>query len=453
MKRPRWLGGKPDPLRMHPALPPPTGPLREFVYLDEISVISLVASRRGAVPEAVTRSESARDSAELSSTITASAAVLKSEVGSKLASDATRGVTTVAKSVVQATFKDLLEIEEDRVRLRVGNDDEPPRVTSADDLVHFAAQGEHSNWFVSASKLHRGDPLELEVELEADPLFRVNTVISEGLDLMVNMLDESGVTGQEISEMRRISATLEGLLAGLVPLRGRATDYRLVNVRGVELVVHRRIAERLALPTRDLTLVAVASRELFWKDLRRVVFSRAHYTVFCRVARSGIQRSWNPVKLAEAMQDMVPQMGDQIQQLAEHIQSAMRSGARGELAAGSRESMMRQALVAYAQKAAAQEATAISAPEIERAGLLTAAQLGRHADPEAWRESFQAVDDDLRDRLGIELSPDDALELRSDSLRAAGLMEGDAPVEAAHTHQTGPPEQWLLEVEPVAIYW
>ena len=118
MKLPKWLGGKPTPPPMHPELPPPSGPLREFVYLDEISVISLVASRRGAVPEAVTRSESARDSAELSSKISANAAVLKSEVGGKLATESARGVTTVAKSVVQATFKDLLEIEEDRLRLR-----------------------------------------------------------------------------------------------------------------------------------------------------------------------------------------------------------------------------------------------------------------------------------------------------------------------------------------------
>jgi hypothetical protein len=453
LKLPKWLGGKPDPPAVHPELPPPTGPLREFVYLDEVSVISLVASRRGAVPEGVTRSESARDSAELSSRITANAAVLKSEVGSKLATESTRGVTTVAKSVVQATFKDLLEIEQDRLRLRVGDQDNLPRVMSADDLVHFAAKGEHPNWVVAASKLHRGDPLELEVELEADPLFRVNTVISEGLDLMVNMLDETGMTSQEISEMRRVSAVLERLLAGLVPVRGRATSYRLINVGGVELVVHRRIVEGLAFPTRDLTLVAVASRELFWKDLRRVVFSGARYTVFCRVGRSGIQRSWNPVKLAEAMQDMVPQMGDQIQQLAAHIQNAMRSGARGELAAGSRESMMRQALVTYAQKAATQKGAAISAPEIESAGLLTAAQLGRHADPDAWRESFQAVDDELRDRLGIELSPDESLDLRSDSLREAGLLESDTPVEAEYADETGQPEQWLLEVEPVAVYW
>jgi hypothetical protein len=236
-------------------------------------------------------------------------------------------------------------------------------------------------------------------------------------------------------------------------VRGRATSYRLINGGGVELVVHRRIVEGLAFPTRDLTLVAVASRELFWKDLRRVVFSGARYTVFCRVGRSGIQRSWNPVKLAEAMQDMVPQMGDQIQQLAAHIQNAMRSGARGELAAGSRESMMRQALVTYAQKAATQKGAAISAPEIESAGLLTAAQLGRHADPDAWRESFQAVDDELRDRLGIELSPDESLDLRSDSLREAGLLESDIPFEAEYADETGQPEQWLLEVEPVAVYW
>jgi hypothetical protein len=153
------------------------------------------------------------------------------------------------------------------------------------------------------------------------------------------------------------------------------------------------------------------------------------------------------------MQDMVPGMGDQVQQLASHLQNAMRSGGRGEVATGTGESMMRQALVSYAQKAAAQKGAAISGPEIERAGLLTADQVGRHADPDAWRESFRAVDDELRQRLGIELSRDEALALRSDSLRDAGLLESFAPMHAEYPGRTDQPEQWLLEVEPVAIYW
>lgn len=115
--------------------------------------------------------------------------------------------------------------------------------------------------------------------------------------------------------------------------------------------------------------------------------------------------------------------------------------------------MMCQALVTYAQKAATQKGMVVSVPEIDRAGLLTADQLSRHAHPDAWRESFQAVDDELRDRLGVELSPDDALDLRSDSLREAGLMESHAPVDAEYAARTSQPEQWLVEVEPVAIYW
>jgi hypothetical protein len=452
MKRPKWLGGPRDPKPMHQELPAPTGPLREFVYLDEVSVISLVASRRGAVPEAVTRSESARDTAELAGKIAANAAVVKSEVASKLTAESTKGVTTVAKSVVQATFKDLLEIEQSGLRLRVGNNDRPPEAQSGGDLVRLAAEDKESAWVVTATSLHRGEPVELEVELQADPLFRVNTVISEGLDLMVNMTDETGMTSHEISDMRRISAVLDRLLVGLVPLRGRVVDYRLVDVHGCELVVHRQLVDALSLPSRDLTLVAVASRDLFWKDLRRVVFSGARHTVFCRISRNGIQRKWNPVKLAEAMQDMVPEMGEQLQQLASYIQSAMRSGVRGEIAAGSRESMMRQALVSYAQRAAAAKHAEVSELDLEDAGLLTDVQLRRYDGPDAWRDSFRAIDLELRKRFELELSRQEAKDLRSAVLREAGLIEGSPATDDPNLTAAAPPE-WLLEVEPVAIYW
>jgi hypothetical protein len=453
MRRPKWLAGKHKPAPLHPELPAPTGPLREFVYLDEVSVISLVASRRGAVPEAVTRSESARDSAELTGKIAANAAVVKAEVGSKLAAEATKGVTTVAKSVVQATFKDLREIEEGRLRLRIPPDERPPKVRSPDDLVRLAVEGKSPGWVVAESSLQRGDPVELEVELEADPLFRVNTVISEGVDLIANMLDETGMTAHEVAEMRRLSAVLDRLLAGLVPLRGRVVDFRLVDVLGRELLVHRTLAASLSLPTRDLTVVAVASRDLFWKDLRRVVFSGARYTIFCRVGRTGIQRRWNPVKLAEAMGDIAPQMGDQLQQLASVIQGAMRSGAQGQMAAGSRESMMRQAVVDYAQRAASTRGASISESELEHAGLLTDNQLARHVDPDEWRETFRAVDNELRDRLGLELTPEQALEMRTDALRDAGLIERPTAPQPGIVGNPDQPDQWLLEVEPVAIYW
>jgi hypothetical protein len=453
MRRPAWLGGKRKPALLHPELPAPTGPLREFVYLDEVSVISLIASRRGAVPEAVTRSESARDTAEINSRIAANAAVAKAEIGSKLGAEMTKGVTTVAKSIVQTTFKDLREIESDRLTLTASSDAEPPKVDSLDDIVRLAGTDKGRGWVVAPSSIRRGNPIEVEVELNADPLFRVGTAISEGLVLLGDVRDVAGVSAQEMIEMQRLSQVLERLLTGLVPLRGRLVDYQVVDVRDSELIVHRRLVETHDVRARELTLVGVASRDLFWIDLRRVLFSGARYTVFCRMARPGVQRHWNPVKLAEAMSEIAPNLEDQLQQLVVHIQGAIRSGAHGAEASGSREAMMRKALTFYAQDAAALKDTTASTRELEEAGLLDDTQLAKHVDVETRREAFAAVTDHLRERIDLELSSQQAHDLRWQAVERAGLVEGVEHAEDPDVSAATDPDQRLLEVEPVAIYW
>jgi hypothetical protein len=454
MKRPKWLGGGSKPPKLHPELPPPTGPLREFVYLDEISVISLVASRRGAVPEAVTRSEAARDTAEISSKLAANAAVVKAELGSKLASESTKGVTTVAKSVVQTTFKDLREIEDEDLLLRVPRPGDPPTVLAATDLLRLATSAAGAGWIVDASELQRGKPIEVEVELETDPLFRTSTAISEVLSLMGEISDlVSGVTASELAEMKQFNKVLERLLAGLVPLRGRIVDYRLVAVRDHELIVHRRIVEDLGLECCELTLVGVAARDLFWKDLRLVLFSGARYTVFCRMARTGVHRAWNPVKLAEALREIAPPLAEQLQQLGPQLQNLMRSGVLAELPAGGRESMMRQALIVYGQAGAAACGATFSEAEMEAADLLTPDQCARHLDVESQREAFAAVTSELRDRFEREFSSKEALDLRWAALTDAGLVEGSDRPSPANVALAVGSEQRLLEIEPVAIYW
>jgi hypothetical protein len=442
MRRPKWLGGKPKSAPVHPELPAPTGPLREFVYLDEVSVISLVASRRGAVPEAVTRSESARDTADLNSKIAVNAGVLKSDVGSKLGSETTKGVTTVAKSIVQSTFKDLHEIEADRLTLKAPPPDaEQPKAGSLDDLIRLA------------SSLRRGDPIEVEVELSADPLFRLRTAISEGLVLMDDVGDIAGVGDHELAEVQRLSQVLERPLSGLVPLQGRLVDYQILGSGDYELIVHRRLVEALDLPAQELTVVGVASRELFWKDLRRVLFVGAQYTVFCRIARPGLQRQWNPVKLAEVMSELAPNLEDQLQQLVVQIQGAIRGAAQGDDARGGREAMMLNALTSYAEAAAASRDTTVSMPEFEAAGVLDDTQLAKHTDVETWREPFAVATDVLRERFDIELSAEEAQELRWAAVLRAGLVDGLGPAGTSQVMAVTTSDRRLIEVEPVAIYW
>jgi len=59
---------------------------------------------------------------------------------------------------------------------------------------------------------------------------------------------------------------------------------------------------------RRLQVVAVAEADLFWRDIRRVLFSGARYTVLARVSRDNIQTEWTPVKLVELLKDVVPDL-------------------------------------------------------------------------------------------------------------------------------------------------
>jgi hypothetical protein len=69
------------------------------------------------------------------------------------------------------------------------------------------------------------------------------------------------------------------LLVGLVPLRASAVDYQHATIAGRELIVHRTLLEQLLpepeLVVRPLQVVGVAEEGLFWRDRRRVLFSRA----------------------------------------------------------------------------------------------------------------------------------------------------------------------------------
>jgi hypothetical protein len=265
--------------------------------------------------------------------------------------------------------------------------------------------------------------------------------------------DIAGVGDHELAEVQRLSQVLERPLSGLVPLQGRLVDYQILGSGDYELIVHRRLVEALDLPAQELTVVGVASRELFWKDLRRVLFVGAQYTVFCRIARPGLQRQWNPVKLAEVMSELAPNLEDQLQQLVVQIQGAIRGAAQGDDARGGREAMMLNALTSYAEAAAASRDTTVSMPEFEAAGVLDDTQLAKHTDVETWREPFAVATDVLRERFDIELSAEEAQELRWAAVLRAGLVDGLGPAGTSQVMAVTTSDRRLIEVEPVAIYW
>ena len=100
------------------------------------------------------------------------------------------------------------------------------------------------------------------------------------------------------------------MLDGLVPVRGRLTEYNAVHLGDREFLVHRSITGQLGVEhAGDLvpTYVAgVAQDNLFWKDIRQVLFSEAQYNVFCRLAKQGLMEDWQPIKAADIFEGNDP---------------------------------------------------------------------------------------------------------------------------------------------------
>ena len=98
----------------------------------------------------------------------------------------------------------------------------------------------------------------------------------------------SFVTAELYAQMRgglkAVSNVLQQMLIGLIPVKCRAVDYRVVRTNGKSLIVHRRILDQIPsqqLPKyEELYVTGVTEETLFWKDVRRVLFSGSQYRFF-----------------------------------------------------------------------------------------------------------------------------------------------------------------------------
>lgn len=167
-------------------------------------------------------------------------------------------------------------------------------------------------WVLDAAQLKRGELAELEVELEADPLFRFSMIIAsfsdiiQGSDELSSSVDTDGL--HKATEMNQLLAKLMG---GLVPIRCRILDYLSLKSGGGEYLVHRRVFEQMPRLLRDsmkpVYLVGVAEEDLFWKDIRRVLFSKIRVKVLCRLNYVGLRDYWTRVKLVDVLGEVSPE--------------------------------------------------------------------------------------------------------------------------------------------------
>jgi len=431
---------------------------REFVYLDEVSVYSLIASRLGAVTSELTEGQTASLMTESGADVELGfSPVVKAKAATKV--QGTKGSSTqvLRKATVQSTFKQLLEVESRLISPPLPTDSAP--YASWNDLKAAAARGKAEPWVIRPEDLNRGELVEVVVEVAVDPVYRVSSIINA----MSELLDEhpAMVTPEvraQFEQAQIMNRIMNKFMVGLVPIRCKMVDYQCVDIgNGREYLIHSAAVEGLPdverPPSKDVFIVGVTDEQLYWKDLRRILFSDSRYIVLCRINRPGVRRSWTPVKLADVLEVAIPNLTTQMEAMGQSALEAMASNTAIGVGGSQVIRKRKSALQAYANKIAESRGCQLAESILLAVDVAADAGCGRFDSVDARRAAFEAVEQSLNLPLPA-VDPTVAVALRVQCLEEAGLdpngaLLPESPPEASRNST----DQRYIDTDLVAMYW
>lgn len=442
----------------------PAGLLREFVYLDEVSVYSILASRKGAIATEFTESQTASLNSEVGGSASVGFGGTNAKVDSRIKAGHVQGSQVLRKAIIQTSFKELYDIERASLAMSPPTADSTPTVSTVADIEEKHDSLARDSWLVDLAAIRRGELLEVQVELEVDPIFRMASVITTIRELMEDNEELFGhAVSAQLPQMRSIAQVLEGLLVGLVPIRGRLVDYSAASIGGCDVLIHRSVLHQISPEARPETqsayVVGVAERDLFWKDIRTILFSNARYTVFCRLAAEGLADKWHPVKVADVLAGIVPQFDELIREFSNQARLAMAGAYDTSLnPKGQHESSDGQeiAIKEYATLLAAHHGQTLEPGVIDSMILEISPAEDWLASVDTRRPVFAEVTRRVDATLGVETSHEVSYALRTAAVAESGLRGPMVPQASRASGQGQAPglePERFLDAEIVAIYW
>jgi hypothetical protein len=425
-------------------------PLREFVYLDEVSLRSLLSSQTGEVTDTLSEQRGEGLQVGIDGTAGYSIPVLsKAELTSRYQTSNSSSLQTSRKATVQSWFGELHARSGLRL-IEMGH--LPEQVTSAEDLVSI----ENRSILAPAPELTRGALVEFKVRLSADPVFHLGTMVSE----FSSIVEESPemFAGNEISrqlkEFQPVNKALQRMLAGLIPIRCDALEYVVIEIDNIEYIVQKESLSGIEIAQRPLQIVGVTEHVAYWKDLRRVLFSDVEFTILGRISRTGIQNSWNAIKLGDLFRAIAPDWDEKI-----NIASlAPFTGNTGGVTVKINEIQLGEALRHYRDEFLQLSNQSLSSDQEGELDDEIIRLQSRTMTVSDQRSAFHVVHDFLTAQLGQLVDLSAASDMRANARQKSGLSL--FPAQSADTVTIGgtqPPndelEARLLDIEVVAIYW
>lgn len=289
-------------------------PLREFVYMEEDAVISLLASTTGGITEQQTTGQKKRISSSITGNLGTGQAGIKSSVGASKEESS----EVVRQYVIESNFKELYDMRKDELVISDNSEldnDNPSVVSDVDSEVDLSVPASDQ------SELERGNLIEIDVELGSAEVFDYYRVIQAFDDIFETIsssaelreqLDTEDLSSEEIEMLIDL---MEILMADLIPIVGTAKNYGVAE--DSENVVEKEWADEEGVDYEELEVVGFVDEDNLWLDPTRVLFDKAEFTVFARVDDPEVQGEWMPMKLLDVVDKVVPGIGDDIKNLPE----------------------------------------------------------------------------------------------------------------------------------------
>jgi len=455
----KWIKQKQRQNKRKRALRQVDNQLREFVYLDEVSVYSLIASRLGSIATEFTEIETKSLQEDASGSIDADAGVLKGRGSLGVSRARSNSSHILRKSIIQSQFKELYDIEKKaRAICPLGQEGSLPKIENLADIPKLYKDEPDQTWIINEKDLQRGSLIELEVELAAEATFRFRTLFSSLIDMVEEYPNAYGVnTMADLEQVRVINQLLEKLLVGLVPLQGFVKNFSAVEIDQQNWIVHNNLLEFDHDTTKHpLFMVGVADQSLFWKDLRRILFSDASYTMFCRIASDGIKDSWEPIKLIQVIKAVLPNEGENFESIINNALLQLEKNIPKNKGGNIYTQKMKNALSIYSTYLSEQHDLRISDEQKSNVVKIIDGYGEFINTQEERRNAFKEFEDYFIDKFKLDLDAQELAELRENACQEVGLFnfgeQSNNEIKLTNGEEKKDHNRYI-DTEPIAIYW
>ncbi|WP_285271123.1 DUF6414 family protein [Halobacterium salinarum] len=282
--------------------------LREFVYIDEDALISLLASTTGGITQQRTTTQRERISSSIKGSL--------GPLGSSIGSEKEKATQAVRRYVIQSNFKEFYDMRSGDISITDDPDDPPGVYVAAADSeqIRQVAPGLDSS---RTTELSRGRLFELDVTLGSSRIYDYFKVFGAFEEIIDSFSTEEEVRQQlrrqnvSSEKIAMIIDLMDTLMAGLVPIECTISNYGVAQ-DNQEVLVHKEWADTNGIEYEECRAVGFIDEDNLWQDPTEVLFERDEFTIYGRIDDPIPSTEWNPLKLVDVVQSILPELGNEL---------------------------------------------------------------------------------------------------------------------------------------------